>query len=74
MSLTTDQLRFIRLHQRHLVERTQVIFQGAMVRAVSDRGVTATVRLDELESLLADGVMAQAHGGAFTVTESGRGL
>jgi DNA replicative helicase MCM subunit Mcm2 (Cdc46/Mcm family) len=72
--MTDDQLRFLRLHQRHLVERTQAIFQGAMVRAVSDRGVTATVRLDELETLLEAGVMTQAHGGAFTVTEQGRGL
>lgn len=72
--LTNDQLRFLRLHQRHLVERTQAIFQGAMVRATTDRGRTATVRIDELEILLEAGVMAQAHGGAFTVTEQGRGL
>lgn len=72
--MTNDQLRFVRLHQRHLVERTQAIFQGAMVRAVSDRGVTAAVRLDELEDLLERGVLARAWGGAFTVTEMGRAL
>ncbi|MGJ5032323.1 hypothetical protein ACQR1I_36180 [Bradyrhizobium sp. HKCCYLS2038] len=71
--LTTDQLRFLRLHQRHIVERTSAIFGGAMVRAVSGN-LSATVRLDELEGLIGAGVLAPAWGGAFTVTEAGRGL
>lgn len=74
MTITTDQLRFVRLHQRCLVERTQALFQGAMVRAVSDRGIAATVRLDELEDLVHAGLLAPTWGGAFSVTETGRGL
>ena len=72
--VSDDQLRFLRLHQSRLVERTQPIFQGAMVRATSDRGEHATVRLDELESLIAGGLLAPSWGGAFLVTEQGRVL
>lgn len=70
--LTDQQLRFLRLHQCRVVERTQALFQGAMVRATSDRGEHATVRLDELEGLVHSGLLAPAWGGAFTVTEQGR--
>lgn len=73
MSISGDQLRFLRLHQRHLVERTQTLFGGAMVRAVSDQGVSATVRLDELEGLVHGGLLVPTHG-AFVCTEQGRGL
>jgi hypothetical protein len=72
--VTREQERFLRLHQRRLVERTQPIFQGAMVRATSDRGETATVRIDELEALVGAGLLAPAWGGAFVVTEMGRGI
>lgn len=72
--MTTNQLRFIRLHQRYLVERVQEIFQGAMVRATSNHGVSATVRLDELEDLIGSGVMAVGWGGSFYLTEQGRAL
>lgn len=71
--MTNEQLRFLRLHQSRIVERTQAIFQGAMVRATSDRGEHATVRLDELESLIGAGLLAPTHG-AFAVTEMGRGI
>lgn len=73
-SLTHDALRFIRLHQRHFVEKWQAIFGGAMVRASTDRGVTATVRLDELESLIEAGFLQPGWGGSFTLTEAGRGI
>jgi hypothetical protein len=72
--MTEQQLRFLRLHQSRIVERTQAIFQGAMVRATSDKGEHATVRLDELEDLIGAGLLAPAWGGAFTVTEMGRAL
>lgn len=72
--MTPSQERFLRLHQRRLVERTQPIFQGAMVRATSDKGEHATVRLDELEDLIGAGLMAQGWGGSFYLTEAGRGL
>lgn len=71
--MTTDQLRFIRLHQRYLVAETRELFQGAMVRARSDRGITATLRLDELEDLIAAGLVAPRNG-AFAVTEQGRAV
>jgi hypothetical protein len=70
--MTQDALRFIRLHQRHLVERTEALFQGAMVRARSDRGVTATVTLGEVEGLIAAGLIAPGWGGSFQLTEMGR--
>lgn len=72
--LSTDQLRFIRLHQRHFVERWQAIFQGAMVRATSDRGVTATVSLDDLEGMVSAGLVAQGWGGSFFLTEQGKAV
>ena len=65
-------IRFIRLHQRHFVEKWQAVFQGAMVRATTDRGVTATVRLDELEALLSEGLLQPGWGGSFMLTERGR--
>lgn len=74
MQLGNDALRFIRLHQRHFVEKWQAIFGGAMVRASTDRGVTATVRLDELESLIEAGFLRPGWGGSFTLTEAGRGI
>lgn len=72
--MTPSQERFLRMHQSRIVERTQAIFQGAMVRATSDRGEHATVRIDELEGLVHSGLLAPAWGGAFTVTEAGRGI
>lgn len=72
MNLTDPALRFIRLHQRHFVESWQALFGGGMVRAATDRGITATVRLDELEGLLAAGLLSQGHGGSFCLTEEGR--
>ncbi|WP_448043764.1 hypothetical protein [Bradyrhizobium liaoningense] len=74
MNMTDSQRAFLRLHQCRIVERTQAIFQGAMVRATSDRGEHATVSLDELEDLVHSGLLAPAWGGAFTVTEMGRGI
>lgn len=71
--MTIDQLRFIRLHQRCLVAETRELFQGAMVRAVSDRGISATLRLDELEDLINAGLVAPRNG-AFAVTEQGRAV
>jgi hypothetical protein len=73
-SLPDTAIRFIRLHQRHFVERWQAVFQGAMVRATTDRGVTATVRLDELEGLVEAGLLAPGWGGSFVLTERGKGI
>jgi hypothetical protein len=70
--MTPEQLRFLRLHQSRLVERTQPIFRGAMVRATSDRGEHATVRIDELEGLIGAGLLAEGLGGSFLVTSEGR--
>jgi hypothetical protein len=72
--LTDSQLRFVRLHQRHFVEKWQHIFRGAMVRATSDRGMTATLRAEELGSLIDAGLMAQGWGGSIYLTAEGRGI
>jgi hypothetical protein len=45
-----------------------------MVRATSDRGEHATVRIDELEALVQAGLLAEGLGGSFLVTEMGRSL
>lgn len=73
-SLTDTALRFIRLHQRHFVEKWQAIFNGAMVRATTDRGVTATVTVDELQSLVEAGLLQPDYGGSFQLTERGKGI
>lgn len=70
----SDALRFIRLHQRHFVERWQALFGGAMVRATSDRGVTATVRLETVEALIAAGLLQPGWGGSFNLTEAGKAI
>ena len=70
--LTQDQLRFIRLHQRYFVERWQALFGGATIRATSDRGITAAVRLDELEDLIGAGLLQPGWGGSFNLTERGK--
>lgn len=73
-TLSPEQLRFLRLHQDHFVERTQKLFEGAMIRATSTGGKTATIRLDELESLVGAGLMRPDWGGAFKVTVEGAQL
>lgn len=72
--LTLDQIRFIRLHQRYLVDKYQTLFGGATVRAWTERGATASVRLDELESLLAEGLLQRGWGGSFNLTEAGKAV
>lgn len=73
-ALPDSALRFLRLHQRYFVERWQAIFQGAMVRATTDRGVTATVRLDELERMVEAGLLRPGWGGSFVLTDEGKRL
>ena len=71
-SLPDTAIRFIRLHQRYFVEKWQAVFQGAMVRATTDHGVTATVRLDELEGLVEAGLLQPGWGGSFMLTDAGK--
>lgn len=73
-SLPDTAIRFIRLHQRHFVEKWQAVFQGAMVRATTDRGVTATVRLDELEGMISAGLVQPGWGGSFVLTDEGKAI
>lgn len=72
--LTPDQLRFIRLHQRFFVEKWQGLFGGATIRATSDRGVSAALRLDELEGLVSAGLLQPGWGGSFNLTEAGKAV
>jgi hypothetical protein len=70
--ISTDALRFLRLHQRYLVEKYQTLFNGAMVRATTDRGITASVSVDDLEELLSAGLLQPSWGGSFVLTDAGK--
>lgn len=71
-SLSAGQLRFIRLHQRHFVERWQNVLGGGMIRATTNRGVTATISTTELDGLYAAGLMTAGHGIGLELTEMGQ--
>lgn len=68
------QLHFLRLHCFHLVERWQWHWYETMLRATTDRGVTATLWRDEVESLVSEGLMEAGMGYAMSVTDAGREL
>lgn len=73
--LQPAQLELVRMMQRcAYVAKWQEMFQGAMVRATTDRGRTCTVRLEDIESLLLAGVIERAWGGSFVLTETGKAL
>jgi hypothetical protein len=67
--MTSSQIRFLRLHQTALVERTQAIFQGAMIRATSACGQSAAVTIDEVAELIRAGLLVQSHGLSFTAAQ-----
>lgn len=70
--LTDSKLRFVLLHQRHFVETWQALFGGAMVRARTDRGVTATLTEQEVHELVRDGIMTRGWGGMMHLTDAGK--
>lgn len=66
------QLRFLRLHALHLVERWQWHWLDTMLRAYTDRGDTATIWRDDVEQLLQQGLMEAGMGFTMSVTIKGR--
>lgn len=68
------QIRFMRLHAWHLVEKWQWHWLQTMLRATTDRGVTATLWADDVESLVREGLMEVGMGYAMSVTDAGREL
>lgn len=72
VSLTDSQLRFVRLHQRHFVEAWQGLLGGGMIRARTDRGVTATITKEEADGLIDAGILSTGWGGMFQLTEQGK--
>lgn len=68
------QIRFMRLHAWHLVEKWQWHWLQTMLRATTDRGVTATLWADSVEELIREGLMEAGMGYAMSVTDAGREL
>lgn len=68
------QIRFLRLHTFHLVEKWRWYWLDTMLRATTDRGVTATLWRDEVESLVSEGLMEAGMGFCMSVTDAGREL
>lgn len=66
------QIRFMRLHAWHLVEQWRWHWFETMLRATTDRGVTATLWRDEVESLVSQGLMEAGMGYCMEVTPRGR--
>lgn len=54
--MTSEQERFASLHADCLVTQWRWIFQGASLRAVTDRGEAATISRAGVESLIAAGL------------------
>lgn len=66
------QIRFMRLHAWHLVEKWQWHWLNTMLRATTDRGVTATLWADSVEELIREGLMEAGMGFYMDVTSKGR--
>jgi hypothetical protein len=79
VNLTPDQLAFVRLlqlsiHQSDYVAEWRHLFQGAMIRAVTNKGRKATLQRDKAQSLVDMGLMRPDVGGTFYLTDLGRGI
>lgn len=71
-ALTNEQLRFMWLHARHVVVRWRWQFQGAQLRAFTERGFTATISENALASLVERGLMLRGVGCAdVLLTDAG---
>lgn len=75
--LSDDQIRFVRLHQLAIggseyVEEWRHLFSGATVRARTNRGRTACCPKEEVDGLVAAGLMTIGYGGSFYLTDAGR--
>lgn len=64
----------MRLHAWHLVEQWRWHWYETMLRATTDRGVTATLWVDDVDVLVSEGLMEAGMGFAMNVTDAGREL
>ena len=71
---TRAQIRFMRLHAWHLVEKWQWHWFQTLLRATTDRGVTASLWVDDVEALIREGLMEAGMGCTMEVTDAGREL
>ena len=69
--LTVAQRNFLTLHALHLVERWQWHFIWTQMRAHA--GIrTATIWRDDLDNLIARGLIEESHGVSYRITDAGR--
>lgn len=69
---TVAQMRFMRLHLLHVVEQWRWHWCETMLRATTDRGVTATLWRDSVDELVREGLMRRGLGFAMELTNRGR--
>lgn len=62
MILAPEQSRFLQLHANHMVTKHQWVLGGSMLRAYSDRGVTATISKAGADALVHMGAMEWGRG------------
>lgn len=67
MSLTTEQQRFLWLHEGHNIVKWQWVLGGSMLRAYSDRGLTATISKAGVDGLVHMGAMEWGAGYSIRV-------
>jgi hypothetical protein len=74
-NMTGKMLMFMRMHKYHVVEKSEALFQGSMLRAhIKGNGrkpVTCTLTAHDLHAMVGAGYM-QALDNAMTLTEKGR--
>lgn len=59
--LTSEQKRFVWLHER-VVVKWHWLFGGALLRAYTSEGATATISRSALQALIDEGVMRNGYG------------
>jgi hypothetical protein len=78
MSLTPDQIAFVRIHQtgvgHNYVSEWKHVFLGATIRATTNKGKTATLDRDAVQELVDAGLMTTGYGGSFHLTDAGKAL
>lgn len=70
---TTEQHRFLWLHEKHHVTCWKWIFGGSQLRAFTDKGITATIDRTSLDDMVDAGLMEYGFGCAdVNITDAGR--
>lgn len=67
--LHPDAARFLDLHRHHNVVKWQWLMQDTQFRATTDRGRTATISRDDLDGLIAKGLMERGAGFDVRLTQ-----